>query len=305
MIVSFQKSVRGGLAALALAALIHPAAAQSSGAGDGEVVRLWPGQAPGTESWTGPETIKTDPNNPFGPIQVKSNVTVPTLTVVRPAPGKANGTAIVVLPGGAFQILAWDIEGTEVARRLADRGITAFLLKYRVRPGEADPAKPAAAALMDALQSLRKIAIADAAQSVRIVRRDAARFGIRPDRVGMMGFSAGAIATLGLLLEGDPAARPNFAASIYGTPLMEKPVVPANAPPIFIASAQDDFLSAGSVETYTLWSTAKRPAELHIYDKGGHGFGMRAKNLPVGGWPLAFDAWLTRNGYLPALSARP
>lgn len=299
------RDARTCLAALLLLAAGQPAAAQKGSGPAEESVRLWPGQAPGTERWTGQETDKVNPTGPFGPIRAKGNVTVPTLTVVRPPHGKANGTAVIVLPGGAFQILAWDIEGTEVARRLAEQGMTAYLLKYRVRAGQLDPGKPAPAAMMEALQSLRKIAIADAAQAVRIVRQRAKSDGIRTERVGMMGFSAGAIATLGLLLEGDPTARPNFAAVIYGTPLMEKPVVPADSPPIFIASAQDDFLSAGSVETYKLWTDAKRPAELHIYDKGGHGFGMRAKDLPVGSWPQAFETWLANKAFLPARPLRP
>lgn len=297
----FRKLARGCVAALLMIVGSQQAAANEAASADHEVIRLWPGQAPGTETWTGEETERVDQTNPFGPIKVKSNITVPTLTVVRPAAGKANGTAVIVLPGGAFQILAWDIEGTEVARHLADRGITAFVLKYRVRAAKPQPGQVFdMAGILKAMQPLRKFAIDDAAQAMRIVRRDSARFGVNPDKVGMMGFSAGAITTLGLILEGDAATRPNFAAPIYGMTMIENPTVPADAPPIFIASAQDDFLSAGSLETYSLWNAAKRPAELHIYDKGGHGFGMRAKDMPVGSWPLAFDSWLVRHGFLPA-----
>lgn len=279
-----------------------PAVARPAREPQAEVVRLWPGAAPGTPEWTGPETERADPANPFGPIIVKTNISDPTLTVVRPARGKANGTAMIVLPGGGFGILAWDIEGTEVARYLADRGITAFVLKYRVGgrkpvPGQKPPAN--LAEMLEAIKPGRKFAVDDAAQAMRLVRRDAARYGIRPDRVGMMGFSAGAITTVGLILEGGADTRPDFAAPIYGMTMMDAPKVPANAPPIFIAAAQDDPLAPGSLEIYNLWNAAKRPAELHIYDKGGHGFGMRAKNLPVGNWPAAFDAWLIRNGYLP------
>jgi acetyl esterase/lipase len=287
----------------AMLAMALPAIAHAAPEPRAEVVRLWPGKVPGTESWSGQETERKDPTNPFGPIILKSNVTEPSLTVVRPAPGRANGTAIIILPGGGFQVLAWDIEGTEVARHLAARGITAFVLKYRVRQAQPAPGEKPPTSLAEGLarlKPLRKIAIEDAAQAVRLVRRDAARYGIRPDRVGMMGFSAGAITTVGLLVEGDPAARPNFAAPIYGAPLMDSPKVPADAPPLFIASAQDDFLSAGSIEIYNLWNAAQRPAELHNSDKGGHGFGMRAKDLPVGQWPAVFDAWLSHHGYLPA-----
>jgi acetyl esterase/lipase len=266
-----------------------------------EVIRLWPGPAPGTAEWSGNETETVDPANPFGPITVISNVATPTMTVFRPAAGTANGTAMVVLPGGGFQILAWDLEGTEVARFLTERGITAFVLKYRVRkppavPGAAPPAT--LEAMLRALAPARTLAIADAAQAMRLVRRDAARFDIRPDRVGMMGFSAGAITTVGLVLEGDASVRPDFVAPIYGTPMVADPVLPPGAPPAFIVSAQDDFLAAGSIATYELWTKAKRPAELHLFEVGGHGFGMRAKDKPVGRWPLAFERWLAAHGYL-------
>jgi len=228
------------------------------------------------------------------------------LTVFRPAPGKANGTAMVVLPGGAFQILAWDIEGTEVARWLTERGVTAFLLKYRARTIKPEPGQPMPTTLDGFLKMLkpgRRIAMDDAAQAMRIVRGNAARYGVRPDRIGMVGFSAGAITTIGLILEGDPAVRPNFAAPIYGALLMDLPKVPEDAPPLFLAAAQDDPLVSGSVDIYKLWSDAKRPAELHLYEKGGHGFGMRANTLPVGRWPDAFEAWMAQHDYLPRMSA--
>lgn len=268
------------------------------------VIPLWNGPAPGTSAWTGAEVDKVI-DHPVGKIRIKTNITVPTLTVVRPAPGKANGTAMIVVPGGAFQALAWDMEGTEVARWLADQGITAFVLKYRVRPQEMDSKDPLPSdvpGMMRALAPRRAIAIADAEQAVRLVRGGAAKFGIDAQKIGMMGFSAGAITTIGVVLEGERAVRPDFVASIYGGAMVPSPKLPGDAPPLFIAVAQDDTLAGqASVELFSLWTAAKLPAELHEYEKGGHGFGMRKHNLPVDAWPAAFAAWLRSRGLLPAL----
>lgn len=296
-----------GLAGLSALLFSSPAAAaQGKGTGN-QIIRLWPGAAPGTESWTGPEQ-ETAGEVAAGKIIVKTNVTVPTMEVVRPARGKANGTAMIVLPGGAFMALAWDLEGTEVAKWLADRGITAFILKYRVRALQAPPGQPLpkdAQGLLKLLEPNRQIAIADASQAVRILRQRSNELGIDPGRIGMMGFSAGAITTMGVLLAGDPKARPNFAASIYGMSVASDPPVPADAPPIFIAQAQDDELVpvSSSVAIFDKWTRAHRSAELHIYAAGHHGFGMRQKSLPVGHWPDAFEAWLRWQGLLAPAGA--
>ena len=281
-------------------------AAQPSAAN--EIIRVWPGAAPGTESWTGPEEDKPG-QVAAGKIRVISNVTVPTMTVVRPPKGKANGTAMLVLPGGAFMALAWDLEGTEIARWLADRGITTFILKYRVRGLQMPPGKSLPTdihELAKVLEPHRQIAIADATQAVRVLRKRSAELGIDRDRIGMMGFSAGAVTTLGVLFESPPDARPNFAASIYGMSLTPgDPPAPTDVPPIFIAQAQDDELlpPEGSISIFDKWQKAKRPAELHIYASGHHGFGMRQKDLPVASWPDAFDAWLKWLGLLAPKTA--
>lgn len=291
----------GCVAALALVALTRPVLAQTTQVSGEEIVQLWPGAAPGSEDWKGPEASREITVPDGGQITVKVNVTIPTLTVFRPAPGKANGTAMLVLPGGAFGALAWDLEGTEVAHWLADRGVTAFLLKYRVRsapPGQ--PMPGSRAELLALLEPGRRIAVADATQSVRLLRSNAAKYGINPDRIGMIGFSAGAIATMGTILTAEPAARPNFAAPIYGMTMMEAKEAPAEAPPLFIVSAQDDTTvpAEGSAQIFDLWTKAQRPAELHVYAKGGHGYGMRKRNLPIDHWPTAFEAWLRWQGML-------
>lgn len=288
------------LAAMAASAVLFATAAPAHAPSD-EVVRLWPSDAPGSAPLATAESSKREQSGE-NLITIVRDVSVPTLTIVRPAPGKANGTAMVVLPGGAFMALAWDVEGTEIARWLADRGITAFILKYRVSALRLQPGEPAPdfAELVRLLQPKRKLAIADAGQAVALIRRDAAKYGIDSDRVGMMGFSAGAVTTIGLVMEGEPAQRPDFAAPIYGMPMVATPTVPPAAPPLFLVHAQDDQTvpASGSIQMFDLWTQAKRPAELHVYAKGGHGFGMRAKQRPVDHWPAAFEAWLDSQGLL-------
>ena len=266
-----------------------------------EEIRLWTGAAPGTGHWTG-EEVTRDHEVPAGKIIIKTNVAVPTLTLFRPAPDQANGTAMLVLPGGGFGALAWDLEGTEIARWLVDRGITAFVLKYRVGPsplppGEEPPKDFEARVRM--LEPAWRIAVADANQAVRLLRERADDYGIDPERIGMIGFSAGAATTLGAVFNPDKAVRPDFAVSMYGL-LMNDAPVPADAPPLFIAATQADATvpAVGSTHLFDLWSEAGRPAELHIYIKGEHGFGMRPKGLPVDHWPAAFEAWLDSLGML-------
>ena len=265
-----------------------------------EVVRIWPGQAPGTEDWKAPEEGANVTIPAIGRIHVITNVTVPTLTVFRPAAGTANGTAMVVLPGGSFRALAWDVDGIETAQWLAGKGITAFVLKYRVRP----PAKGESfgESLDDfapATRTRRAIAVADAEQAIHFIRLHARQYGIAANRVGIMGFSAGAMATAEVALSNDPIVRPDFAVAMYGAAL--SPGLPgAGAPPLFIGAAQDDpqLPAANSAELFERWTRAGRPAELHIYEKGGHGFGFRPHHLPVDRWPEALEAWLGARGYL-------
>jgi len=298
-VIHLRFGARGPWAAVAAAlALLAPACgpAQPAPARPApQVVRLWPGAAPGTESWTG-EEVEVDADLPgSGRVHIVTNVTVPTLTVFRPPAGKANGTAMLVVPGGAFRALAWDLDGIEPARWLAARGVTAFVLKYRVRPpGDTAPAGPET---FDAFalrtQPARAVAIADAGRALRLIRRDAAAYGVRPDRVGVIGFSAGAMTAIGTALATDAAVRPNFAVAAYGAmPDARRPG--ADAPPLFIVAARDDpqAPSLKSAEIFERWTRAGRPAELHLYETGGHGFGFRPRGRPVDRWPQALEAWL-------------
>jgi len=262
-------------------------------AADHQVIPLYPGAAPGSENWNWPETSTVGPNDTILRI---GNITKPALTVYLPDPAKANGTAMVVCPGGGFRILAYNHEGTEVAEYLNSLGVTVFLLKYRVmRTGDAGEKAEAMARRVEAI----KLGVADAQQAMKIVRSRAAEWKVRPDRIGIMGFSAGGWITSAVALNHDEQSRPNFAAPIYGA-LPDNFTVPKDAPPLFLAHADDDKTvpSLRSIRLYTAWKEAGIPAELHIYTSGGHGFGMRKKNLPVDTWIERLRDWLGAQGLL-------
>lgn len=216
------------------------------------------------------------------------NVTRATLTPVLPDPTKATGAAVIVAPGGAFLYLGMDGEGFGVARRLAARGIAAFVLKYRTVPSPRDPHQHvekmltmlngiAAQRTKGALSSIAGIseAVEDGQAAVRLVRRRAADWHIDPARVGMIGFSAGAITALKVATAPDIAGRPDFVASIYGP--AEIGEVPKGAPPLFAAMAMDDqYASAINGGLLTAWARAGRPVEAHFHESGGHGFTSEA-----------------------------
>ena len=283
-------------------------AAETAAPPAAEVVRLWPGQAPGTESWTGAE-VEVDAELPVaGKVHIVTNVTVPTVTVFRPRTGRGNGTAMLVLPGGSFRALAWDLDGTEVAQWLADRGVTAFVLKYRVRPpAERGPGKPESFDDFVARTApARQVAMADAGQALRLIRGNSGKYAIAADRVGMIGFSAGAITVMNAALAPEAGARPDFVISAYGAMPIEQ-VPAAGAPPVFVVAAQDDRQVPWqkSVAIYERWSRAGLPAEIHLYEKGGHGFGLRPHNLSADKWPLALEAWLSSRGLLGPAATLP
>jgi len=286
---------------LGLAALLAAAAAPPP-----QELRIWPGQPPGSKDWRGAEE-QADVTLPHtGKIHVITNVTVPTVTVVRPRAAKANGTAMIVLPGGSFRALAWDIDGLETARWLAEQGITAFVLKYRVRPPQ--KGESFGTSLEDfakATAGRRALAVADAEQAIRLARGHAGRWSIDPRRVGVIGFSAGAMATVEVALARDPAGRPDFAAALYGAALT--PALPdKSAPPLFVAAAEDDsqLPAANSLRLFERWTNAGAPAELHLYENGDHGFGFRHHGVPADHWPDAFRAWLDSRGLLGGKSVR-
>lgn len=281
------------------------------------VIPLYSGAAPGSESAKQKETEF------IGADQQKRirNVVQPTLTAYLPERGTASGAAIIVAPGGGFMHLAIDKEGHDVARWLQARGVAAFVLKYRLmdtgateeeyqqhqatlsratrpQPNATDPV--AALAENPEWRKAVERATADGLQAVRIVRHRATEWGIAPDRIGLMGFSAGGMLTMGVVMKHDEASRPNFAAPIYGGGTNGLPVA-ADAPPLFIAAAQDDALAAvSSAKLYLEWKAAGRSAELHIYSQGGHGFGLTRRGLPVDTWIDRFGDWLQLQGLLKA-----
>ena len=257
---------------------------------DSQVVNIWPGVAPGSETWTQKE--RTADNTPIG--TVVFNVVTPTLTAYFPERSKATGTGIIVAPGGAFVALAIDLEGNNVARWLQERGIAAFVLKYRIMEKRQEGI-PSGMNMDEA----GKYGIADGIQALKVVRQHAAEWGLAPDRIGFMGFSAGAMVTSGALLQKEVVARPNFAAMIYGGPFGAMPPIPANLPPMFLAWAQDDPLVLEPiVKFYSALKSAGHKPEVHIFSAGGHGFGMRKQNTSSDHWIDTLYYWLVAQGFI-------
>jgi len=247
------------------------------------------------------------------PIEGKGvrNVVNPSLTPVLPAADKANGLAVIVAPGGGFVNLAFDNEGMRVARHLAEQGVAAFVLKYRTRATPRDEAeyRAAMARMMSDVSGPKGIttpqeAVDDATAAVRLVRSRAGEWRIDPAKVGLIGFSAGAMTTLGAGLVEDRASRPDFIAPIYG-PRDPGPVA-TDSPPMFLAIALDDPLfrfdaTLGLIEG---WRKAGRPLEVHLYERGGHGFGMRPRSAATGLWTAEFIAWMKDRGLFLAPAER-
>lgn len=238
--------------------------------------------------------------------RIVRNVTAPTLTPFLPEQGKATGAAVIVAPGGGFMMLSMDAEGYEVARWLAERGVAAFVLKYRLNATPRDP-KEYLSSLMKLLTNVSRgappstpeAAFADAQAAVRLVRARAKSWLIDPDRVGFLGFSAGAMTTLSVGLDASGDARPNFIASIYG-PLAARSI-PSDAPPAFVAIAGDDTLImrfGADFGLVTAYRNTKRPIEFHLYESGGHGFGMRKQGKSSDLWIEQFHTWMQDRGLL-------
>jgi acetyl esterase/lipase len=278
------------------------------------------------EAPTQPEAIPLYPNAASGPSHeiwyragdqyIVRNVSQPTLTPVLPEPGKATGTAVIVAPGGAFMQLMIDREGRTIARQLADWGIAAFVLKYRLDPTPEDdkefralferrksqPVVPAASARTVDAGEMR--AVDDALSAVRVVRTNAAKWGINPRRVGIMGFSAGAMIAVKAGVAPVADDRPDFIALFY--PSLAAVDVPIDAPPMFAGLAFDDpYFGKQELGLIEAWRSAGRPVEFHGYESGGHGFGL---GKPGTTSALAFDEfllWMRSRDLLCERSDRP
>lgn len=254
-----------------------------------QTVNVWPGVAPGSERWTQKEL--TIANTPVG--TVIFNVVTPTVTAYLPDRGKATGTGIILAPGGAFVALAIDLEANALAKRFQQRGIAAFVLKYRIIEKRTEGIPQ-----MDQ-DTAARYGIADGIQALKVVRQHAAEWGVSPDRIGFIGFSAGAMVTSGTVLQQDSAGRPNFAGLIYGAPFGVMPAIPKNLPPLFLAWAQDDPIARDFESRFydALARTGQRP-EVHIYSAGGHGFGLKKQGTSSDHWIDDFYNWLDAQGLI-------
>jgi acetyl esterase/lipase len=267
------------------------------------VLPVWPGAVPGDYGKIGPERVRAPSESPSKDAKWITGVTKPTITVFRPAKEKNTGAAMVVCPGGGYWNLAWDLEGEEVAAWLNSVGITGVVLKYRVprRPGQPEPL-PAPGPLLDSQRA------------VSLVRSRAAEWGIDPNHIGIVGFSAGGHLAVATATNFDKrsyepiddidkvSSRPDFAVAVYPGYLVPKGQdtlasyirIPPETPPIFLVHANDD-PEAGpenSVMMYLALKRAQVPAELHVYAEGGHGFGVRKSSRACSTWPERCIAWL-------------
>jgi acetyl esterase/lipase len=281
------------------------------------VVELWPGKPPDEIGNIGPEKVRMSPKLDRKQVEVTepttmvTNVTKPTLTVYRPAEEKDTGTAMLICPGGGYWNLYWQLEGEEVASWLNSLGVTGIILKYRVprRPGEPE-AEPARRPLQDAQRA------------VRLVRSKAKEWGIAPQRIGIIGFSAGGhLAATTATMFSQPtyqpideldriSCRPDFAIPVYPGYLKAKDHddlaaglhVPKGTPPMFLVHGGNDIISSPehSVLFYLALQRAGIPAELHVYAGAAHDFGVRPSDHPCSTWTQACASWLRHQGFLQA-----
>ncbi len=268
------------------------------------VISLWPDGTPGIDDESGDEQESFLPPDK---VKVVRNVTRPTLTVYLPKVAANTHTAVIVCPGGAFHFLAIEHEGTDVASWLVDRGVAALVLRYRVvrtSSNDEEFQKQFRETMSDwesaraLLSQASGLAIADGKQAVRVARRLAPDWGIDSNRIGLLGFSAGGAVASGVALKNDAESRPDFVAPIYGAP-WEDVAVPADATPMFLALASDDDMAVrSSLPLYSKWRDAGHSAELHVFSRGGHGFGMRKQGLPSDRWIELFGDWLGGLGFM-------
>ena len=262
-------------------------------------IALYSGVAPGSENWNYPEKAAGTPERPQA-----QNIVRPVLLYYPAEKGNAVGTAVIVAPGGGFRTLMMSYEGVDVAKRLNQVGVDSFVLKYRTTYVDASAA-PAAAGSGSATagpqagQNVREMAGADGQQAVRLLRQRAAEFGVRPNRIGIIGYSAGGAVLLSTVY-GPSDGRPDFAIPIYAAGANSNPP-PDGAPPLFIAVASDDQAVGyqGSIDLFGAWRKAGVPVELHVFQTGQHGFGKKG-----GGADHYLDRveeWLKLNGWLTKL----
>jgi len=267
-------------------------------AADRPVMDVWPGKAPGETKEIGPEESRPPQPKQRQDVTRLTNISKPTLTLYQPPEGKRNGAAVIIAPGGGYSILAWDLEGTEIAEWLNSIGVTAAVLKYRVPRRDGDTAN--------------KLPLMDAQRSVSLIRSKASELGLDPKRIGMLGFSAGGNLAAATCLKfnqrqydkidatDEVSSRPDFGVLIYAAYLADEngQVKPEyqptkETPPMFFAFAMDDRVAVdGSFAMAKALKATGIPAELHMYDAGGHGFGMRKSEFPCHTWTGRCGEWL-------------
>lgn len=305
-----------------------------------EVIRLWDGPAPGSENWTQKETVFEY----LSPIWNEKNIALfnvvdPTLTVFLPVLEKANGTAIIVCPGGGFSALSWDNEGPNVAKKLAEKGIAAFVLKYRISYAGGTPEEvnliartsyggerrtpesleltkknseitrsmtsSYVAQMVDKvdlnstlardLGKIQDIAGDDGRRAVEYVRRNADKWKVNPDKIGMIGFSAGGMVALDVAFNHTEQSKPNIIGIMYG--VFGAKGVPADPMPMFMASSQNE-ATGGAAALYASWCAARLPAEIHSFTRANHGFGYRDNGDSVNIWIDLFYNFLKKTGFI-------
>jgi len=261
------------------------------------VIQLYKGAAPGSENWNWEEKESTNPMK----MRIAYNVAKPTLTVF--SPDSPNGTAVILCPGGGFQVLNFEHEGINPAKELNKKGITVFLLKYRVVHSlTEDPWQEMMSNMKDSaryqqeIEIVTKMAMEDANMAIAYVRKYASEFKIDTKKIGIIGFSAGGFLALNIACNDSTETKADFAGIMYaGIAPFQKITIPRVAPPLFIAAATDDILWPVSynIDLYNLWIGAKQSAELHLYVKGGHGL----RFAPGNSWIYRFEEWLNAQGF--------
>ena len=271
-------------------------------------VRLYEGKAPGSENWAQKEAT-IDYMSPFWHEmnQVVLNVTDPVIIPYLPAAGAQTGAAVLVCPGGGFSALSWNNEGPQVAEWLSAHGIAAFVLKYRTSYAGGTPEEVQMSAdytyggkrpddtyralaarnreIADGQGDIRALAVADAKAAMKYIRQHAAEYGVDPERIGMVGFSAGAALALEVLYDHDAESRPNLVGSIYGAMVQAR--FPEDPCPLFIAATQYEINGLAS-DLYGMWCRNRLPSELHSFVNARHGFGYRPNGAPENLWITLF-----------------
>ena len=316
-----RRAILGGGALLAIGASCAQAVAAPPAAVE-EIVPLWPGKPPGDQGQVLERKVEERSHDPAHHDRWLTGIARPELVVFRPA--NPNGSAVLLIPGGSYRFLSYDNEGAEQARWLNERGVTAFVLLYRLP--------------VEGWARRADVPLQDAQRAMRVIRAGAAGFAVKPDRVAVLGFSAGghlagSLATRHAERVYAPvdaadqlSARPDVAGLVYpvisldsafthvesrndllgaDAPVAQRSVysvdkrVTAETPPIFLIHASDDGLVpvANALALYQAMLDAKRPAELHVFDEGGHGFGARLpRAIPASAWPGLFATFAARKG---------